>query len=382
MSDFLITPLMNLPNPVPTEDPGPDYATNLQSCLNIIDGHNHTVGSGNQINVDGILINADLPFNSFNATQLRSTRYSAQTTPLALATDLNCSYFSGVDFYVNDGNGNQVRITSGGNVNATSSGISSPPASAAFAGSVLVVNQNTNTPGNIQAGSVLIGNNSVGSNFVTLTAPSSLGSNYPLVFPAGLPGAQSFMSLDASGNIASYAPVAQGIITTNIADGAVTVSKLATDSVSTIKIIDNAVTPAKLSAPNYSAKPFSTSNTSSTTAVAITGASTSITASGLRPVQVTFSGSAGTVNVTEGNGRPYGIIRVDVGGTSFYTDYAASFGSAGTTSMTARGPWPSPITVFPSAGSLTVTMYFYVVNALGASCSMQVIGGTMTVLEL
>jgi len=218
MSNILITPLMSLPNPVPGTDPGPDYANNLFNSLNIIDGHNHSPGSGNPINSSGILLNSDFPFNGFNATTLRSVRFTPQNSPLSVATDLGCLYESGVDLYFNDGNGNQIRITSGGTVNATSSGISSGTATAAFAGGVLVVDSNTNTPGNIQCGSVLIGDNTVGSNFITLSAPSALAASYPLVLPAALPGATSFVTLDSSGNVAAGGiPTANGITRANLA---------------------------------------------------------------------------------------------------------------------------------------------------------------------
>jgi hypothetical protein len=213
MSDVLITPLMNLKNPVPSVDPGPDYANNLYYSFNILDQHNHSTGSGNQISQSGLdLVPAgtsldSLPFNGGNATLLRSVRFSPQASTLALATDLNCAYVNGVDLYYNDGNGNVVQITKSGSVNATSSGISSGNASAAFSGSVLVVNGNTNTPGNIQAGSILIGDNTVGSNFVTVSAPSALAANYNFVLPAATPSAISFLQMDTSGNVSAVQPV-------------------------------------------------------------------------------------------------------------------------------------------------------------------------------
>jgi len=221
MSNVLITPLMNLSNPVPGVDPGPDYANNLYNSLNIIDGHNHSVGSGNQINSNGILINADLPFASlYNLTLLRSLRFAPQSAPLSLATDLGCLYESGVDLYFNDGSGNQVRITSGGSVNATSSGITSGTASASFSGGVLIVDSASNTPGNVQCGSVLIGNNTAGSNFVTLSAPSGLASGYPVVLPSALPGGRDFLTLDNSGNLATGVAYAGGLTTSNLSASA------------------------------------------------------------------------------------------------------------------------------------------------------------------
>lgn len=220
MSDVLITPLMSLPNPVPGSDPGPDYADNLYNALNILDGHNHSVGSGNQIGPSGLLINADLPFGSNNATLLRSVRFTPQVAPISGASDLGCLYESGVDLYYNDGNGNQVRITSGGSVNATSSGISSGTATASFSGGVLIVDSNTNTPANIQCGSLLIGTNTVSPNFVTLSSPNALAANYSLLLPTALPGAQSFTTIDASGNIATGVAYSGGLTHSNLSSSA------------------------------------------------------------------------------------------------------------------------------------------------------------------
>src|ERR1700721_1530884 len=119
-------PNMNLPVPVPTQDPGPDWANNLYACLfNVLDQHNHSSGNGVQINPSGLNLNADVSFLTNNATNLRSTRYLSQGAPLSGAADLGCVYVSGGELFYNDIAGNQVKITSGGTVNATSSGIAS-----------------------------------------------------------------------------------------------------------------------------------------------------------------------------------------------------------------------------------------------------------------
>lgn len=211
MANVLITPNMNLPNPVPGTDPGPDYANNLQSSLVIIDQHNHSNGSGVPINPNGILINADLPYNSNNATTLRSVRFLQQLTPLSMSTDVACLYSSVVssnaELFYNDSSGNRIQVTSGGTVNATSSGISSGSASASFSSGVLVVNQATNTPGNIQLGSLLLGNNTAGSNFLTLKPPSAMGSSYSLTLPS-IPASTQFVTIDTSGNLSTTTSVA------------------------------------------------------------------------------------------------------------------------------------------------------------------------------
>lgn len=190
---------MLLPVPIPTVDPGPDWAQNLYACLySQVDAHNHSSGQGVQINPNGININSDLTFNDNNAIGLLSARFLPQTAPLSGAFDLGCVYVSGVDLWYNDVSGNQVKLTSGGTVNATSSGIASGTATASFSGSVLVVDSASNTPANIQAGSYLMGNNVVNSNFLTLLPPNAMAAGYSLTFPS-LPGTASIMQLNASG---------------------------------------------------------------------------------------------------------------------------------------------------------------------------------------
>jgi microcystin-dependent protein len=197
MANFISSPNMSLPLPVIGVDPGPDYASNQNAAFTILDGHTHVTGSGVPITTAAININADLSFSNFNATLLRSTRFASQSAAISGASDVNCLYFTGGNLYANDGSGNQIKITSGGGVNATSSGISSGSASAAFSSGVLVVNSASTTPANIQGGSILLGNNVASSNFLTLSPPT-LSSNYTLTLPA-IPANTSVVTINNSG---------------------------------------------------------------------------------------------------------------------------------------------------------------------------------------
>lgn len=242
MANVIQTPNMNLPNPVPSVDPGPDYANNLSTSLNIVDQHNHSSGSGVQINPPGININSDFPFNDNNATLLRTTRYQSQASSLSPSSgiDINCLYVVQGNLYFNDGAGDTpIQITSGGAVNATVGTLTGGTAQAAFVSNVLVVNsvQSSGTPGNIQAGSILIGNNSTSSNFTTLSAFASLSASYTITLPSAVPGtAGAFLTSDTSGNL-SYINVdnstlnissdeikvkSGGITSTQIASGTIT----------------------------------------------------------------------------------------------------------------------------------------------------------------
>ena len=85
------SPLMNLPIPAVGLTIGPQYGVDVNSCLTIIDGHNHAPGSGTQINPDGLDINADLTFQGNNATALRTVRFTPQTS-VSGVLDTGCIY--------------------------------------------------------------------------------------------------------------------------------------------------------------------------------------------------------------------------------------------------------------------------------------------------
>jgi hypothetical protein len=203
---FILSPNMNLPVPVVGQEPGPNYASDINNALSLIDSHNHASGSGVQVTPSGLDINTDLPFQGNNAISLRSARFNIQVTPLSGVLDLACIYFSGVDLYANDLNGNQIQITKSGGIAGTSGSIANltSPASASYvAGSQTFVWQSAaNTPANMDFASAIFRNLSAGSNGITVQAPLSLASSYSLTLP-NLPGSQSFMTLDASGNISA-----------------------------------------------------------------------------------------------------------------------------------------------------------------------------------
>lgn len=199
-------------------DSGLLWEQNLNSSLLTVDQHNHTSGSGVQIPTAGLNINSDLPLNSNNLTMIRSLRLAVQSAPLSSGSDLSCLYASGAagNLFFNDGAGNQIQITTGGTVNATSSGISSGTASASFVSSVLVVNAATNTPANIKGASLLLGNNIAASNYLTLSPPTAMASSFGLVLP-NIPVSTSFMQLDSSGNMGAAIAVLGGITRQNLA---------------------------------------------------------------------------------------------------------------------------------------------------------------------
>lgn len=207
------SPSMGLVVPVIGVDSGLVWEQSLVADLSILDGHTHSPGSGVQINPAGININSALNFQGQSATGLQAATFTQQAS---FAT-LN-SIFFGTDgnLYINDGAGDpSIQVTSGGAVLATSSGIASGTASASFSSGVLVVNSAASTPANIQVASVLLGNNSAGSKFLTLSPPAAMAANYSLTLPT-IPGSTGFVTLDTSGNFsASSIPIANGITRSN-----------------------------------------------------------------------------------------------------------------------------------------------------------------------
>jgi hypothetical protein len=198
------SPNMGLRIPVVGQDPGPDWANNINASLTIIDGHNHTPGSGVPIPPAGLNINSDLTFQDNNATNLRSGRFYPQSAPLSLGTDLGAIYESGVDLWYNDGNGNQIRLTQSGSIVGTAGSITGLPsgtASASYSSGAFTWQSATNTPATMNVGPLVVGDQVANSNTVTISPNSGIAANYNLSLPAALPGALNYVTLDNIGNL-------------------------------------------------------------------------------------------------------------------------------------------------------------------------------------
>lgn len=255
MANTTMSPNMNLIVPTVSVDPGPDWANNINASLSILDQHNHAPGSGIQITQSGIALSPaattydSLTFNTSNAYALRSVRFTAQSSALALTTDIGCLYESGVDLYYNDGSGNQIRITQSGSVagsSGTITGLPSGTASAAYAAGTFIFQSATNTPANIDGGSYVFRNVVANSKGLTLNPPNSMAADYSLVLPA-IPGATNFLSIDSSGNIAAYAAVLGALTTANLsASAAIVGTQIAASTIAGSNIAASTITGSNL----------------------------------------------------------------------------------------------------------------------------------------
>ena len=240
------SPNMSLPIPGVGTEPGPDYATDVNASLTILDGHSHTPGSGVAITPAGLNINTALTLNDNFLTAAAGLTLTAQSTTPAIRT----LYTPSNDLYFVDGLGNNIQITANGGIAGTPGSIANlaAPASASYvSGSATFVFQSdTNIAGNIDVGTVLLRNLSPNSTFaISLQAPTALSSNYNVILPS-LPSVTSFLTITNSGAIAASAPLSLGIDSSMIAPSAVITTKIADLNVTTVKIADDAVTQAKI----------------------------------------------------------------------------------------------------------------------------------------
>lgn len=239
------TPNMNLILATVGQEPGPDYAFDVNNSLTLIDSHDHSLGSGVQITPAGLNINAALTFNTNSATDMASivfTAISPVATLQALYVTTGVESPTTQDLWFNDGNGVPIQLTANGTVNAT---IASIPGESYAAGTFTwKQGAGSTTPANFDIGSITLRPNTAATTFgVLLSPPSGISSSFTISLP-NLPVSQSIVTIDQSGVMA--APAAYPLPAAALANGSVTTAKLADSAVTTVKIADSAVTTAKI----------------------------------------------------------------------------------------------------------------------------------------
>ncbi len=320
MADTTLSPNMGMPVPNVGVAPGPDWATDINASLSVVDQHDHTAGKGVPITPDSLNINTDLPLNGNNLTLTKSVRFSAQTLPLSGGTDLGCIYEAGVDLYYNDGAGNQIRLTQSGapaGATGTITGLPSGTASASFAGTTFTFQSATSTPASLNVGPVKIAQ-AVASGFgVTISPSGSQAADYTLSLPTALPASTKILTVDSSGNIGDVYDVDNVTldISANLLEikaGGVGTTQLATSAITTAKIADGSVTNVKLATANVSDSSASGAySTASGTFVDVTNMTVTLATVG-RPVLLSFrpSTSGGSISGQDSSGQvEYKILR-------------------------------------------------------------------------
>lgn len=313
-----ITPNMLLTVPVVGVEPGPDWASDINNCMTLIDQHDHTPGFGVQLTAASINVNTTFPMNNNQITGVAAAVFTAQTS---FATNL-ALYVIANDIYYRDGAGNQVRITQSGSVTGSAGTITGLPSGTASA-TYTAINQTftfqsaTNTAANLDAGSLLMRNLSPNSTFaLTLSPPAALGSNYTITLPT-LPVSTKIVTMDSTGALAANYVVDGTTITISgntigVFAGGIGTTQLATNAVTTVKITDANVTRVKLAAVGQqissSCGTFTNTNGTRTN---VTNLSVSLTTSG-RPVVLMLIGSGGATdqsNITFTNDAEVSFLR-------------------------------------------------------------------------
>lgn len=355
---------MNLTVPGVGTEGSPAYAQEINNDLSIVDAHNHSAGSGVQITPDGININAALTLNSnFLIDAAGMTLIAQGSTPVNSTV-----YQSGTDLYFVDGVGNNVRLTQSGAVAGTPGSISNlvSPASAAYVSvnSTFVWQSDANIAANLDAAALLMRNITPNSTFaLTLQPPVSLAANYSLTLPA-LPASQKIMTLDNAGTMSAPYTVDGSTITiaTNVIGipaGGVGTTQLANQAVTTAIIANGSVTKPKLAALGQVISSSSGAySTTSTSTVAITNLSVSITTSG-RPV-ILMAIPDGATNGSEfrassGSTAPTVIVSW-FRGASDIADFLLRSSVAGVTGVQAGGFMPVQYFDPVAAGTYTYTL--------------------------
>lgn len=295
MAGEILSPQMSLPIPGVGVTEGPQWATDNNSCLNIIDGHDHSPGYGAPITPAGMNISTDLSMGSNNLTAIRSLRMDEQASELVLGTDIDCLYDVQGDLYFNNGIGTPVQITSGNSVVGPLGAISNlnPPASATYvlANGTFVWQSDANTSATMDAGPIILRPMTINAEGVTLSPPNGLAASYTLTLPSALPVAGTkFLMVSSGGNMSDN--VGPDSTTLVVSGNNLQVN---TGGINTAQLADGAVTRAKLAAVGQQISSSCGSfTTTSGSYVDITNLTVTITATG-RPVMVGLQG-IGTAN--------------------------------------------------------------------------------------
>src|ERR1051325_5408685 len=117
------SPNMLLSVPAVGVTTGPQWASDINLDLDLIDLHDHSPGKGVPITPAGMSITSDLSCQSHNLTNVRSvvlTTLSGSPSSTSLYTD-------GTDLFYKDSNGNAIKLTSNGGPNAGTGNIGGLP---------------------------------------------------------------------------------------------------------------------------------------------------------------------------------------------------------------------------------------------------------------
>jgi hypothetical protein len=171
---------------------GPQWATDLNTSIDAVDGHDHSTNKGIRITPAAINVNSDFQFNENSATELKNVIFSTVTA----ATTSYSLYQASGNLYWRNGSGSAVQVTIGTAVNSGAgsiSGMTGTDAGASYADGSKTFNFFTDS-GNSDYGKMAhadlllfkyTNDNSGDTDYVTIAANSGVsGSSGTLYVPS------------------------------------------------------------------------------------------------------------------------------------------------------------------------------------------------------
>lgn len=136
-----LTPNMNMTLPTPSSTVGPEWASTLNTALQVTDDHDHSSGKGKRVTPAGMDINATLDIKNQNIINVNTLELLNNAAVLSGVSYACTVQFAAGNFYIVNSGGTSVKITEGNNIVSTVVIPASPlmPAGTVldFAGSVI-----------------------------------------------------------------------------------------------------------------------------------------------------------------------------------------------------------------------------------------------------
>lgn len=216
---------MEIPAP---GDAGPQWATDVQEALELIDAHDHTAGKGTKVPTAGYDENADHEMNANDLTEARSVRFDSANLTIAV-TDRRAVYVSNGNLWYVDESGNTAQITDDGDIYGTPgsiTGMDGTDAAVTYSDvtKTFSFTRSSGFPANGDFSSVRIAEEVANGKGPVLQSNAATAADFDFFFPAALPGANRLLCLDASGNLSTCTASAAAealVIATSTSSGTV-----------------------------------------------------------------------------------------------------------------------------------------------------------------
>jgi len=215
---------MNITPPTPEVTEGPAWAEQINDILtdNIAE-HDHTTNKGVQITPAALNLNSDVDLQENNLTSVRSVRLQDQASAIGSQDDVGCLYEVNGDLYYNSGDGDQVPITAGGSLAATSfggiNGLPNGTAQVGYANDTYTFKKSSTDYAIMDTGDHKIRSSAdtAPATGITIKAPQGLPASYDLTLPSQTPSTPAFMTLALNGTIGTSILTTNGITRNNMA---------------------------------------------------------------------------------------------------------------------------------------------------------------------